>query len=67
MAEAKTGALRNKVKTTSDVLPRYLQGSMYTTCLMRRNNAGAGKKGGLGKQKISHISDTACDEKGWVK
>ena len=66
MADAKT-ALKNKIKAPRDVLPRYLQGSMYTTRVMRRSNPGGGKKTGLGKQKISCIYDPACDEKGWVK
>lgn len=69
MSEAKTAIKKGGVKAGSDVLPRYLAGSTYSTHAMRRGSPGGGSKKKLGKKKVQVIRTPfteGCDHKGWV-
>jgi len=69
VSEAKTAIKGGRVKPSRDVLPRYPQGSMYTTRTLRRAKRSSGGSGERGKRKISVIHTAfiaGCDSKGWV-
>jgi hypothetical protein len=67
MAQAKIASKSYKVKPPSDVLKRYLQGSMFTPRHLRSAQRGAAKTSKKGKQKISCIPGSVpTDHKGWV-
>jgi hypothetical protein len=63
MAEAKTAIKGRKIQPGNDILPRYLQGSMYTTRAMRRANKGAGKTSKRGKKKLSQMTSSVPIDK----
>ena len=66
MSEAKTGLRKQKISPGDDVLPRYLQGSLYTTRAIRRSRAGSSGGSKLGKAKQQRVKVEGYDEKGWA-
>lgn len=67
MAEAKTAIKRGGIKPGNDVLPRYLQGSQYTTRAMRYSRGGSGGAKKMGKKKVTQLkSSVAIDKEGYT-
>ena len=65
MTTAKTGLRKHTISPGNDVLPRYLQGSMYTTRAVRKSRAGSSGGSKLGKAKKNRIQIEGYDDKGW--
>ena len=66
MPEAKTGIKKGRISPGDDVLPRYLQGSMYSTRAVRKSRAGSSGGSKLGKKKTQQLRVEGYDEKGWA-
>jgi hypothetical protein len=66
MAEAKTGLRKQGITPGDDVLPRYLQGSMYTTRVLRHKASSGGAKKLGSSKRVALKSSVATDRKGYT-
>lgn len=67
MVEAKTAIKKGRASPGDDVLPRYLQGSMYTTREERNKRRSSGGSKKLGKKKLSKsLATVKTDKKGYT-
>ena len=64
--DAKSGLRKQKISPGDDVLPRYLQGSLYTTRAVRKSRAGSSGGSKLGKKTTQQLRVEGYDEKGWL-